>query len=50
MYKRVHGNEKMNLPSAFGKCPGSLHFTLLHKPVHIRGYSMFMFKTFVLLM
>ena len=27
--KRVHGNEKMNLPCAFKKCPGSLHFTLL---------------------
>ena len=29
--KRVHGHEKMNLPCAFGKCPGSLHFTLLLK-------------------
>ena len=27
--KRVHGNEKINLPCAFKKCPGSLHFTLL---------------------
>ena len=27
--KRVHGNEKMNLRSAFKKCPGSLYFTLL---------------------
>ena len=27
--KRVHGNEKMSLPCAFGNCPGSLHFTLL---------------------
>ena len=27
--KRVHGNEKMNLPCAFKKCTGSLHFTLL---------------------
>ena len=27
--KRVHRNEKMNLPCAFKKCPGSLHFTLL---------------------
>ena len=27
--KRVHGNEKMNLPCDFKKCPGSLHFTLL---------------------
>ena len=27
--KRVHVNEKMSLPCAFGKCPGSLHFTLL---------------------
>ena len=25
--KRVHGNEKMNLPCAFKKCPGLLHFT-----------------------
>ena len=30
---RVHGNEKMNLPCAFIKCPGSLHFTLLR---HVR--------------
>ena len=27
--KRAHGNEKMNLPCAFKKCPGSLHFTPL---------------------
>ena len=27
--KRVHRNEKMNLPCAFKKCPGSLHITLL---------------------
>ena len=27
--KRVHGNEKMSLPCGFGKCPESLHFTLL---------------------
>ena len=27
--KRVHGNEKMSLPCAFGDCPGALHFTLL---------------------
>ena len=27
--KRVHGNEKINLPCAFKKCPGSLNFTLL---------------------
>ena len=27
--KRVHGNEKMNLPCVFKKCPESLHFTLL---------------------
>ena len=27
--KRVYENEKMKLPCAFGKCPGSLHFTLL---------------------
>ena len=25
----MHGNEKMNLPCTFKKCPGSLHFTLL---------------------
>ena len=33
--KRVHGNEKMNLPCAFKKCPGSLHFTLLIPVYHI---------------
>ena len=27
--KMVHGNEKMNLPCVFKKCPGLLHFTLL---------------------
>ena len=27
--KRVHGNDKKNLPGDFKKCPGSLHFTLL---------------------
>ena len=27
--KGVHENEKMNLPCAFKKCPGLLHFTLL---------------------
>ena len=27
--KRVHRNEKINLPCAFNTCPGSLHFTLL---------------------
>ena len=27
--KRVHGNEKINLPCAFKNCPGLLHFTLL---------------------
>ena len=28
--KRVHGNDKNNLPRAFKKCPGSLYFTLLN--------------------
>ena len=27
--KRIHGNDKKNLPGDFKKCPGSLHFTLL---------------------
>ena len=27
--KRVHGNDKKNLPSDSKKCPGLLHFTLL---------------------
>ena len=27
--KRVHGNDKKNLPRDFKKCTGSLHFTLL---------------------
>ena len=29
--KRVHGNDKKNLPWDSKKCPGSLHFTLLIK-------------------
>ena len=27
--KKVHGNDKKNLPWDFKKCPGSLHYTLL---------------------
>ena len=29
--KRVHVNDKKNLPSDSKKCPGLLHFTLLRK-------------------
>ena len=29
MKKRVHGNEKIDLPCAFLECVRSLHFTLL---------------------
>ena len=33
--KRVHGNDKKNLPWDFKRCPGSLHFTLLPNPQEI---------------
>ena len=29
--KRVHGNDKKNLPCEFKKCPWSLHFKLLKR-------------------
>ena len=38
--KRVHGNEKMNLPSDFKKCPGSLHFTLLSIPCRSHCFTL----------
>ena len=47
MKKRVHRNDKKNLPSDFKKCPGSLYFPLLlsvcfHLSVfHFRQYPLF---------
>ena len=40
--KRVHGNDKKNLPSDFKKCTGSLHFTLVPlKRQKVIGFLMF---------